>query len=69
MKMAQESLENIIIERPEPTRRHPQNMCMDKAYDFPEVYDLLEEYGYTAHIRSRGEEYHAKKKIPGYRAR
>ena len=31
-------------------------MCLDKGYDFPEVYELLEEYGYTIHIRLRGEE-------------
>ena len=69
MKMAPETLQSIVIDRPEPTKENPQNMCMDKAYDFPEVRDLLEEYGYTAHIRSRGEEYNDKKKILGYRAR
>ena len=30
-------------------------MCLDKGYDSPEVYELLEEYGYTIHIRLRGE--------------
>jgi hypothetical protein len=29
---------------------------MDKGYDFPDITELVEEYGYTAHIRSRGEE-------------
>lgn len=38
MKMAPETLENIVIDRPEPTEDNPQNMCLDKAYDFPEVY-------------------------------
>ena len=28
---------------------------MDKAYDFPEVRDLLEEYGYTAHTSCQEE--------------
>jgi hypothetical protein len=28
---------------------------MDKGYDYPEVYELLEDYGYTIHIRLRGE--------------
>jgi putative transposase len=51
MKMAPKMLESVVIDRPEPTtRQRPQNMCMDKAYDFPEVRDLLEEYGYTPHI-------------------
>ncbi len=44
-------------------------MCLDKAYDYPQVAELLAEWGYTAHIRARGEETHAKRNIPGYRAR
>ncbi len=28
---------------------------MDKGYDYPEVYELLEDHGYTIHIHSRGE--------------
>ena len=47
-------------------------MCLDKGYDFPEVYELLEEeYGYTIHIRLRGEEISNNKEegIPKYRAR
>lgn len=31
-------------------------MCMDKGYDYDEVRELLREFGYTAHIRARGEE-------------
>ena len=69
MKMAPVTLQSIVIGRPEPTARSPQHMCLDKAYDFPEIYELLEEYGYTAQIRSRGEEYDDKMNIPGYRAR
>jgi hypothetical protein len=29
---------------------------MDKESDFPDIRELIEEYGYTAHIRNRGEE-------------
>jgi len=29
---------------------------MDKGYDFPDIRQLVKEYGYTAHIKSRGEE-------------
>lgn len=54
--MAPKMLESVVIDRPEPTtRQRPQNMCMDKAYDFPEVRDLLEEYGYTAHTSCKEE--------------
>ena len=44
-------------------------MCLDKGYDFPEVYELAAEFGFTAHIRSRGEEAQALKREAGYRAR
>jgi hypothetical protein len=46
-------------------------MCIDKGYDYPEVYELLvEHYGYTIHIRLRGEKRTTNcKRIPGYRAR
>jgi transposase len=48
---------------------HPQRLCLDKGYDFPEVYDLAKEFAFTAHIRSRGEEAQAIKREAGYRAR
>lgn len=35
---------------------------MDKGYDFPDIKELVEEYGYTAHIRTRGEENKEKKR-------
>ncbi len=31
-------------------------MCMDKGYDFPDIGELVKEYGYNAHIKSKGEE-------------
>jgi putative transposase len=56
MKMVEATLESIPIERPEPTAEQPQGMCMDKGYDYDEVRELVAEFGFTAHIRSRGEE-------------
>ncbi len=58
-----------MVERPQPTAGTPQNLCLDKGYDYPEIQQLVQEFGYTAHIRSRGEEAQDKKRIPGYRAR
>jgi len=29
---------------------------MDKGYDFDEVREIVNQFGFTAHIRSRGEE-------------
>ena len=56
MKMTKATLQSIVIYRPDPTIRSKQHMCMDKGYEFPEVYELLEEYGYTIHIRLKGKE-------------
>lgn len=42
---------------------------MDKGYDYGEVYALLEEFGYTAHVRARGEEAQAIKRGAGFKAR
>jgi putative transposase len=59
MKMSKATLQSIVIDRHEPTIRSKQQMCLDLTkfgLDFPEVYELLEEYDYTIHIRLRGEE-------------
>lgn len=77
MKMSKATLQSIVIYRPVPTHRSKQHMCPDKGYDYPEVYELLEEYGYTIHIRLRGgrvgeeeEGSNSKRKvIPRYKAR
>ena len=53
MKMTKATLQSIIVHRPEPTTRAKQHMCMDKGYDFPELHELLEDYGYTIHIKSK----------------
>ena len=62
-------IENIIVKRPKSTKKNKQNMCLDKGYDYPEVHELIKQYGYTAHIKTRGEEITEKENIPGYRAR
>jgi hypothetical protein len=53
--MVKATIESIPIERPEPTEEEPQGMPLYKAYDSDEVRDLVKEFGYTAHIRARGE--------------
>jgi transposase len=68
-KMARQTIENIVIERPEPTRRAPQGLCLDKGYDYDEVRALADEFRFTAHIRCRGEEAKAIKKAAGFKAR
>lgn len=56
MKLVEETLENIEANRPKPTKKKKQNLCLDKGYDFDEVRELARLFEFTARIRSRGEE-------------
>ena len=61
MKMTKATLQSIVICRPSSsssstTNTQQQHICLDKRYDYPEVYELLEEYGYTMHVCKRGGE-------------
>ena len=68
-KMMKATLESILVKRPKPTRKKPQGLCLDKGYDYDEVRDLVKEFGYTAHIRTRGEEAQTLKHQAGFKAR
>ena len=69
MKLVRATLDSLVVERPVPTDEQPQGMNLDKGYDYAEVRELLAEFGFTAHIRSRGEEARAIKRAAGFRAR
>jgi putative transposase len=69
MKLVRKTIESLVVERPDPDPEQPQGMCLDKAYDFQEVRDILAEFGFTAHIRSRGEEAKELAQEAGKRAR
>ena len=69
MKLMRPTLDSLVVKRPQPTEAQPQGMCLDKGYDYQEVRNILEEFGFTAHIRSRGEEAQAIKEKAGQKAR
>src|SRR4051794_31420628 len=69
MKMVRETIESTPVERPEPTPEEPQGMCQDKGYDYKEPREVLEEFGFTAHVKARGEEAQEIKRRAGYKAR
>ena len=71
MKLARQTLESIPADagRPAPTAAAPQGLCLDKGYDYDEVREIAEEFGFTAHIRSRGEEARQIKRRAGEKAR
>lgn len=68
-KMGRETIESSPVKRPAPTPATPQGIGLDKGDDDDEVRDLLAEFGFTAHIRARGEEAKALKQDAGCRAR
>lgn len=51
-----QTIESIVVERPEPTQRHPQHLCLDKAYDNPTGHQTVAQANYVPHIRRIGEE-------------
>ena len=53
-----------IEEKPKPE----QGMCLDRGYDYNPVRETVAEFGYTAHIQSRGQEKQAKREA-GKKAR
>lgn len=69
MKLVTQTVESLVVQRPHPTKKRPQRMCLDKGYDYEEVRDTLREFGFTAHIRLRGEEARGLKHRAGLKAR
>ena len=69
MQLTGPTLEAMVGARPAPTEEAPQHLCLDKGDDYPQVRELVAAWGYTAHIRTRGEEAQEKREVPGYRAR
>ncbi len=50
-KMLRATIEAIVVPRPTPSPEHPQNICLDKAYDNPTGHTTVAEEQYTPHIR------------------
>ena len=69
MKLVKDTVDSVVVKRPRSTQKRPQGMCLDKGYDYEEVRDTLQEFGFTAHMRARGEEARVLKRQAGIRAR
>jgi transposase len=68
-KMFEDTVISTPIRRPRPTDRSQQGLCLDKGYDYAEVRSLARHFGFTAHIRTRGEEAHARRRNIRFKAR
>ena len=55
-KMLAETLDAIVVERPQPTDEAPQNLSLDEAFDNPTGREATESREYVPHIRRIGEE-------------
>ena len=69
MKLVRATVDSLPVPRPTPSPDHRQGLCLDKGDDFAEVRRTLDDFGFTAHTRSRGEETQAIKKEAGFKAR
>src|SRR6266487_3266088 len=55
-KLLDKTIEAIVVDRPKPTKKKPQHLCLDKGYDNPSGEAAVEKHHYTGHIRRIGEE-------------
>jgi len=68
-KLLAETLDSIVVERPKPSGREPQNLSLDKAFDNPTGREAAASHEYVPHIRRIGEEKLDAKKRKRYPAR
>lgn len=54
MKLADATLDSIVVPRPQPTKARPQHLCRDKGFDFPETRTAAEARGYIVHTPFKG---------------
>jgi putative transposase len=55
-KLLEKTIESIVVERPEPTEKSGQHLCLDKGYDNPTDRAAAQSHGHTSHIRRIGQE-------------
>lgn len=55
-KLLRQTLDVVVVARPEPTPEQPQHLCLDKGYDNPTGKAAVADHGYVPHIRRIGEE-------------
>ena len=66
-KLLEDTLDDIVIARPEVTEEYPQNLCLDAGYTGKQ--EAVTYRHYKPHIVSRREEKKQKEKNPDFKAR
>jgi putative transposase len=54
--LLEETIESIVVERPEPTEKEPQHLCLDAGYNNALSKQVVKEHGYEGNIRPNGAE-------------
>ena len=54
VKLLAQTLDAIIVPRPKPTKRRPQNLCVDKGYAGKPAEKQMRERGYIPHVPKKG---------------
>jgi len=68
-QLLQETIEAIVIERPEPTAEEPQHLCLDAGYDNRVGREAATEAKYTPHIVPVNKEKRSSKRKKGHKPR
>lgn len=64
-----ETIEAIVVERPEPTAEEPQHLSLDGGYDNPTGRDAAAQAKYIPHIHKGSEEVKPSERKPGHKPR
>jgi putative transposase len=68
--LLEETIESIVVERPEASEKEPQHLCLDAGYNNALSKQIVKEHSYEGHIRPGGAETldkSGKKKYPARR--
>jgi putative transposase len=68
-RLLKETIEAIVVERPEPTAEDPQHMCLDGGYDNPTGREAATEANYIPHIHKGKEVVKPGERRPGHKPR
>jgi transposase len=69
-RLVEPTLKSFAVRRPRPKPGdRKQHFCGDKGYDYADTRSLVRRWGYTLHIKSRGDEAKALRSNPRFRAR
>lgn len=70
IRLVHSTLKGFVVKRPRPVPGgRKQHFCGDKGYDASSIRRLLRRWGYTPHIKSRGEEERERRSGRSHRAR